>query len=101
MWIKVGEHVRTDKGYIIEEIDENWMKVLGMNKTVFGRVKKHNKNFIKMIEPGDYVNGDYVYEVLDDIRVHTITGQVLYEKDIKEVVTKEKFKEATYERGGK
>ena len=56
---------------------------------------------IDLIEEGDYVNGGYVYEIgqaeNEQKWVHTLNGLLLYEQDIRDVVTKEQFENMKYE----
>lgn len=119
--IKVGEYVRTNKGYIGKLIEIR----LGFNKdkqlyqyiykldnglwTIIDYIIKHSKNIIDLIEAGDFINGMCVDEFDDE--EGTILGIPVYEDglfdtisfyvpienvDIKTIVTKEKFENESY-----
>ena len=80
MEIKVGEYVRTTKGYIskINDIDNFiWFDskitcISGIPKYELSEeefnilVKKHSPNIIDLIEIGDYVNGCLIVEINRD-----------------------------------
>lgn len=103
--IEVGEYIRTpyhkiekikkikqEDAWICVTTDKNayeleWLKT---NKV------KHSKNIIDLIEVGDYVNGAIVYEILEDKRIHILTGYLLEKKDIKTVLTKEQYQANCY-----
>lgn len=119
--IKVGEYVRTKKGYIakITEIDnyiwfnekinkESGMAVYELSKVEFENlVVKQSKHIIDLIEEGDYVNGEKVVGRGNNcILILTDEGQtflrnIFEDKDIKTIVTKEAFKSVEYIVGGK
>lgn len=118
--MNVGEYVRTKKGYIakykgiekhnnIDGESEDWFIFdstiiddygdrvpVEINKSYF---IKSRPNIIDLIEPGDYVNGYIVKDILDNgpngLVVQTAID-FLYEKDIKSIVTKEMFEEIEY-----
>lgn len=119
--IKVGEYVRTKKGYIakITEIDnyiwfnekinkESGMAVYELSKVEFENlVVKQSKHIIDLIEVGDYVNGEKVVGRGNNcILILTDEGQtflrnIFEDNDIKSIVTKEQFKSVEYIVGGK
>lgn len=108
--IKVGEYVRTKKGYIaqITEIDkyiwfnnkinkESGIPVYELSKVEFENlVTKHSKNITDLIEVGDYVNEFYVINKPFNQRIHTEFDD-FFEEDIKSIVTKEQFDSIKYE----
>lgn len=64
---------------------------------------KHSYNIIDLIEVGDYVNGSYIYSVVEEnkntgqLRVlFTEEDGVLGAGDIKSIVTKEQFENMEY-----
>lgn len=61
------------------------------------QIKRHSKDIIDLIEVGDYVNGSMVYEILEDGRIHIMTGHLLNNKDIKTILTHEQFTQNAYE----
>jgi len=121
---KVGEYGRTNLGNIIKFVWFQEDGVTCKNKVVlvdemikssrpfyyFKKnefIKNHSKNIIDLVEVGDYVNGALAYEILDNEietldgkikvkRIHVTTGFLLYEKDIKSIVTKEQFANTEY-----
>ena len=107
--IKVGEYVRTKSGNIGKVLDitnvtmqkrKKYLIKWNISKAYYItaiRIVKHSKNIIDLIEVGDYVNGHYVYEKLEDGRVHIIAGLLLDKEDIKSIVTKESFNSIKYE----
>jgi len=112
--IKVGEYVRTKKGYIaqITEIDkyiwfnnkinkESGIPVYELSKVEFENlVTKHSPNIIDLIEVGDYVNGPYVEGFIEKNKfqnklIITEAGMI-DNNDIKSIVTKEMFSSVEY-----
>ncbi len=112
--IEVGEFVRTREGYIGILIDinmESWNYLTIDCKRRVRRdfsypdsylylkdedIVKHSKNIIDIIEVGDYVNGDLVTEVYDEM-VECLDGEVEYwENEIKTIVTHEQFASVEY-----
>lgn len=61
---------------------------------------KHSKNIIDLIEVGDIVNNGYIYEVgktKDEHKwVHSLNGLLLFENDIKTILTHEQMEENQY-----
>lgn len=106
--IKVGDYVRTKKGYIskIEQIDnyiwfdsqinkKSGLPVYELSKEEFKNlVVKHSQNLIDLIEANDYVNESRVFSISDGI-VRTFNLDYV-EDDIKSIVTKEQFKSIEY-----
>ena len=124
--IKVGEYVRTKEGYIgklVEYIPNalNYLKIdVGREiihcdnsrdnfiYTRYGFQLKHSPNLIDLIECEDYVNGEKVEEIAEPslandynrlIYCNECEGSyklILFNKDIKEIVTKEMMKSISY-----
>lgn len=105
--IEVGEYVRLERGDIFK-IDEDTVNYYNSNiEFIRNEIVKHSKNIIDLIEVGDYVNGNIVYEVLDDEiellsgkirmkRIHLITGHLINEEDIKSILTHEQLDQMKY-----
>lgn len=120
--IQVGEYVRTKEGYIGKLIQiipnvlnyyviDTKIKVRndGMPETYLylrdGYGFKHSFNIIDLIEVGDYVNGHKISEFKIETNNYGYKYLVFYdfdrkcaifERDIKSIVTKERFKESEY-----
>ena len=113
MDIKEGEYVRTECGIAkiknieitdeVYELDkdimyvhqENWKSTCSKSEIV-----KHSKNLIDLIEVGDIVNNGYIYEVgktKDGHKwVHNLNGLLLFENDIKTILTHEQYNQNCY-----
>lgn len=96
--IEVGEYIRTCTGEIYKY--EKSIEYTYKCDNFYGRIVKHSKNIIDLIEKEDYVNG---YRV-ENISVET--NEVLLDhngfgwrtlKDGDKIVTKELFKSVEYE----
>lgn len=105
--IKVGDFVRLDDGTIGKyQINKNWLNVVETNNKYIGfdienDVVKHSSNIIDLIEVGDYVNGKEVIgkfyeESLKVLILDTRLNAKCRSKDIKTIVTKEKFESEIY-----
>lgn len=123
MEICVNEYVRTTNKGIkrIDNIDNNktvnkylycigedWDgKCYGFIKTT--EILKHSPNIIDLIEEGDYVNGYKVIDVLENLETGELHLEMpmdytnpelgdctIYNKDIKDAVTKEQFNQMKY-----
>nr|DAF60488.1 MAG TPA: hypothetical protein [Myoviridae sp. ctLq07] len=113
--IEVGEYVRTNNKGIkrIDRIDNNktvnkYLYFTGIEdfegkeykiiKTT--EIVKHSKQLIDLIEIGDYVNGEKIVEISaykDWIDIHS---EVLFERDIQTILTKESYMANCYKVGG-
>lgn len=99
MDIEIGDYVRTSKGKIFTYCKGR--AYLGRNNEII----KHSKDIIDLVEVGDYVNGNKVidkYLFGGELPVLETTGDeknamCLSEKDIKSVLTREKFEANCYE----
>ena len=103
--IEVNEYVRTDKGYIfkVDEEKKN-LQIANFLDVEYGKMIKHSKQLIDLIECGDYVNGHLVEEVRiscfdSSIFVHEYAIE-LHKNDIKTILTKEIYMANCYKVGG-
>jgi len=122
--MEVGEYIRTIDGYIrkIDNVNTDKQKITYYGKYILDmpyknsqavaekKIKAHSFNIIDLIEEGDYVNGNIVYEVLDDEiellsgkirkkRIHFITGHLIDENEIKTILTHEQYEQNSYKIG--
>lgn len=110
--IEVDEYIRTEKGYIFKV--DNQKKVLKGIKFLdvqYGKIKKHSKSIIDLIEVGDYVNGELVTDKLQTpckigeqgkkfvFTKNMNIGEGYFQEDIKSIVTRELFKKTQYKVG--
>lgn len=105
--IKVGNFVRLNDGTIGKyQINKNWINVVETNNKYIGfdiekDILKHSSNIIDLIEIDDYVNGKKVIgkfyeENLKVLVLDTKLNAKCRSKDIKTIVTKEKFESESY-----
>lgn len=114
--IEIGEYVRTDFGYILKNTASEHKHIIDNieerdNKFIYGRIVKHSKNLIDLIEVGDYVNGYKVVETFKDSKKENelwlsvvVSSKMIkeplreyFDKEmIKSIVTKERFEEIEY-----
>ena len=110
--IEVGEYVRSISGEIdkVDAVLDNHKSTIHLERHKWQAIKnivKHSKNLIDLIEPGDYVNGNIVYEVLDDEiellsgkirrkRIDFTTAPLIDEYEIKTIVTKQQIEAMEY-----
>lgn len=119
--IEVNEYVRTDYGeihkvvHVVEDDgDWNYYRYENTMGDFQMSIVKHSKQLIDLIECGDYVNGSKVLAVMEDIAtgelhlemtIDYINKEIgdctIYNKDIKEILTKEQFEANCYKIGGK
>lgn len=107
--IEVGEYVRTDKGYIFKiDKEKKNLQIVNFLDAEYGKIVKHSKKLIDLIEVEDIVNG---MEVLDihkprdlwepiEIRVDSRYTNFILAEDIKTVLTKESYMANCYKVGG-
>jgi hypothetical protein len=123
--LEIGEYVRINNGIIFKLLSKSKTSygycgktdnekiptyVYGKGKSlpyeIKGRIVKHSKNIIDLIELEDFVNGYFVHAInYIEKRVSVMSMNEygysenidLYEKDIKSIVTKEQFKSIEYE----
>lgn len=116
--INVGEYIRSKDGYIAKIIevkkskrdcDTYYCTDRIMANGFYEHIKKHRPNIIDLIEEGDYVNGYKVLDVVEDMKTGELHLEMpmdytnpelgdctIYNKDIKNVVTKEQFQRMEY-----
>lgn len=112
--IEVNEYVRTDKGYIFKVNEEKKNLQIAIFLDVeYGKMIKHSKQLIDLIEVGDIVNSCIVvgfgYECVNGNKEKSILVEGKYTKvnfallnwDIKTILTKEQFETNCYKVGGK
>ena len=106
--IGVGEYCRTYDGIIGIKIEYNNGLKLKIDKDEYYKplvdsIVKHSKNIIDLIEVGDIVNKGYIYETGNaengDRWVHNLNGLILYNQDIKTILTHEQFENNVYRIG--
>lgn len=123
MEIEIGEYVRTKDGYIAKAVERdttNWlffdnsiMEICGDRFITLNPLEQkeivvaHSKNIIDLLEEGDFVNGYKVieigeYEPIGDVLQKYLKidcsklFNVIYEKDIKTILTKEQMEANQY-----
>ena len=108
MEINIGEYVRTKEGIIgkIEQIGNSlyWLED-GSAFNIQENSDKHSPNIIDLIEVGDYVNELYIQEIIslkDNVMKCMVDSDyecltTITNAEIKNVVTKEQFKNVMYE----
>ena len=125
--MKVGDYVRTDTGKIakikniIDYGKDNEFEYLNYNDVCVlttendynqdvagcrGRIIKSSPNIIDLIEAGDYVNGELVYDRIENkLYLDGDTGEIFINNDkttdepIFTIVTKEQFESMEYKIG--
>lgn len=110
--IKIGEYVRTKKDGICKllQIDEDNMWCGYVDKPFWLRkdnIVKHSPNIIDLIEEGDYVNGEKVSNVdkigntifIEWENGNTYSTDIVNNKFIYSIVTKEQFQSVEYRLG--
>lgn len=107
--IEVNEYVRTDKGYIFKVDEEKTtLQVINFLDVEYGKIVKHGKQLIDLIEVGDYVNGREVLDIYKprdlwepiEIRVNSRYTNFILAEDIKTILTKEQYMVNCYKVGG-
>lgn len=111
--IEVNDYVRTDKGYIfkVDEEKKN-LQIANFLDVEYGKMIKHSKQLIDLIEIGDYVNGrevkhiamfegfpDYPKLIFVD-ETHLIPDDTCENEGIKTILTKESYMANCYKVGG-
>lgn len=104
--IEAGEYIRTESGHIFK-VDEEKKVLAGIKflNVQYGKIKKHSKNIIDLIEVGDYVNGYKVSDKESTLLITNVKGIdrsgyhipiSQYGDGIKSIVTKELFKKEEF-----
>lgn len=99
---EVGNLIRIN-GIIgrVEQIGNSlfWLED-GSSYSLSDKAVKHSKNIIDLIEVGDIVNKGYIYETgnTEDGHkwVHNLNGLLLFNDDIKTILTKEQYMQNCY-----
>ena len=104
--IEVGEYVRTFNGLIgkVVQLTDSGNYIIriynGAEYVVRAVIAKHSKNIIDLVEVGDIVNNGYIYEIGNSEDghkwIHNLNGSLLFEDDIKTVLTKKQYKANCY-----
>ena len=111
--IEVNEYVRTDKGYIFKVDEEKTtLQVINFLDVEYGKIVKHSKQLIDLIEVGDYINGrevkhiamfegfpDYPKLIFVD-ETHLIPDDTCENDEIRTILTKEIYMANCYKVGG-
>ena len=113
--IEVNEYVRTDKGYIfkVDEEKKN-LQIANFLDAEYGKIVKHSKQLIDLVEVGDIVNGHLVTNILDFKNgkkiekmlyteyVYPVLGKknYIYATEVKTILTKESYMANCYKVGG-
>ena len=104
--IEVGDYVRTKNG-VIDKVDalygmiENTVHLENQKWFDTKNIVKHSKQLIDLIEVGDFVNGEKIVEIDAYKDWIDIGSEILFEGDIKTILTKEKYMANCYKVGGK
>ena len=116
--IEVNEYVRFNNGEIGKVIDikENPSRIVYSEYGEIGLISdiaKHSKQLIDLIEKDDYVNGNKVLAVMEDMETgelhlemtsnytnEEIGDCTIYDNDIKTILTHEQFEANCYKVGG-
>lgn len=104
MEIEVEEYVRTKNGKIDKIINNNCYmpQYIECEKSLVYKedIVNHSKDIIDLIEVGDIVNKGYIYETgnTEDGHkwVHNLNGLLLFNDDIKTILTKEQYMQNCY-----
>ena len=104
-----GMYARTNNGIIGKIINSNSDEMINgpellVNNKIYcverNSIKDIQKSIIDLLEVGDYVNNGYIYEIgnTEDGHkwVHNLNGLLLFEKDIKTILTKEIYEANCY-----
>lgn len=112
--MKVGDYIRTYEGIIGKIYEEDDIGENGVcidttffddyaeetNFVKYKDIKKHSARIIDLIEVGDVVNNGYICEIgnsEDGYKwVHNLNGFLLFEKDIKTILTHEQYQANCY-----
>ena len=115
--IEVGEYVRTIYGEIFKvthlskqkikyvvvdkEVDRNEDRAENDNVLNITEIAKHSKNILDIVEVGDYINTNKVYEITKNyISVGNITIGRRNIKNIRTILTHEQYEQNCYKVGG-
>ena len=104
-----GMYARTDNGIIGKILNSNSDEMINgpeilVNEKIYcierDSIKDIKEDIIDLIEVGDIVNNGYIYEIgnsEDGYKwIHNLNGLLLFEKDIKTIITKEQYQANCY-----
>lgn len=99
--IQVGEYCRTDKGIIFKvDKEKKNLDIAIFLDVEYGKIVKHSKNIIDLIELGDFINGNKVYKVTNTC-IYCI-GKAVQNKltvNIQTILTHEQYESNCYRIG--
>lgn len=99
--IQVGEYCRTDKGIIFKvDKEKKNLDIANFLDVEYGKIVKHSKNIIDLIELGDFINGNKVYKVTNTC-IYCI-GKAVQNKltvNIQTILTHEQYESNCYRIG--
>ncbi len=111
--IKVGEYVRTDKGYIFKiDKEKKNLQIVKFFDAEYGKIVKHSKQLIDLIGCGDIVNRHLIIDKYEDVDEYgndfwcliieddSLLNKTIREEDIKTILTKESYMANCYKVGG-
>ena len=95
----IMEYIENDDYYINTETG---ISIKKDSQILLGEI---SKNIVDLIEIGDFVNKGYVYEIgcteLGEKWIHTLNGLLLFEEDVKSILTHEQYEQNSFKLGGK
>ena len=110
--IEIGDYIRLKNGDIGKYFIRQFINYIDINDNLWGidienDIVKHSKNIIDLIEVGDYVNGEKVEKINEPSLANDYNRLIfcneregeynlLLNREIKNVVTKEQFKNIEY-----
>lgn len=126
--IEVGDYVRTRRGEIFKILTKikttygfcgltdssnkkystyTYGKGNCIDNNIKGKIVKHSKNIIDLIEPGDFVNNYIVLDVMEDLQTGEIHLEMpssypkegsctIYNNEIETILTKEQYMQNCY-----
>ena len=102
--IEVNEYVRTDKGYIfkVDEEKKN-LQIANFLDVEYGKMIKHSKQLIDLIECGDYVNGKLIHKIdkgTNYCYLYYGNCKTFVDYQIETILTKEIYMANCYKVGG-
>lgn len=92
--LQVGEFIRTKSGelYKIDYVGESVVTAGEEVIIPLNYIENHSFKPIDLVKEGDYVNGEYVFTLIEDEEKMLGTEKGLFKNDeIKTIVTSEKF----------
>ena len=107
MEIEVGEYIRTKQGTIGKAIEkyEKYCVIANTRGEIdvpYENIFKYSKNIIDLVERGDFVNGEYVMQISENIKAYgdktiiTECSNRYFGSQIIGIVTKQQFSNMEY-----